>query len=440
MRVVKDRATLLFYCQHSLGMGHLVRSLALVGGLREHFRVVLLNGGRLPKKLAVPAGVEVVNLPPLGLAPDGQLVSRDGRRTVERARSLRRRMIMETYKTLRPRVIFIELFPFGRKKFADELLPLLEAARAERVPRPLVCCSLRDILVGKKHDQKKHDARAAETANKYFDAVLVHSDPTFARLEESLGSFDALRTPVHYTGFVLPEHEPEQDEPARHESKRSELKRGESKRSASKRNESKRDDAAGRPRRILVSAGGGLVGEPLFRAAVEAYRVLRRTEDVSMKIVAGPFLPEAAWQSLREAARGLAGLSVHRFAPDLCAEMRRSATTISQCGYNTALDILRAGVPALVVPYAEGNEDEQLKRARRLEQLAALRVVEQHELGAERFAEELKGLMKFQPRALGLDLRGVGNTARIVERLMRAPHTKVSAPRDVRRGAGEVRP
>jgi predicted glycosyltransferase len=425
---MNERATLLFYCQHSLGMGHLVRSLALVAGLRDRFSVVLLNGGRLPKKLAVPAGVEVVNLPPLGLAADGRLVSRDGRRTVERASALRRRMIMETYRTLRPRVVLIELFPFGRKKFAEELLPLLEAARSGRGPRPLVCCSLRDILVGKKDNQQKHDARAAEIANRYFDAVLVHSDPTFARLEASLGSYEALRTPVHYTGFVLPEHASGGDESARGQSDGIELKGG----------APKRRGVARRPPQILVSAGGGLVGEPLLRAAVEAYRALRRTEDVRMKIVAGPFLPEAAWRSLREAARGLPGLSVHRFVPDLCAEMRRSAATVSQCGYNTALDILRAGTPALVVPFAEGSEDEQTKRARRLEQLAALRVLEQHELCAQRFAGELRELLKFRPRALGLDLRGVGNTARIVGRLMRAPHTKVSAPRNVRRGAREI--
>jgi predicted glycosyltransferase len=436
MPVMKERATLLFYCQHSLGMGHLVRSLALVGGLRERFRVVLLNGGRLPKRLAVPAGVEVVNLPPLGLAPDGRLVSRDRRRTVERARELRRRIILETYRALRPRVVLVELFPFGRKKFADELLPLLEAARAESAPHTLVCCSLRDILVGKKHDQQKHDARAAETANKYFDAVLIHSDPTFARLEESLGSFNALRTPVHYTGFVLPERESEHGETKRDGAKRDESVRDKSER----RGKSERDDTARRPRQILVSAGGGLVGAPLFRAAVEAYRALRQSEDARMKIVAGPFLPEAAWQSLREAARALPGLSVKRFVPDLCAEMRRSAATVSQCGYNTALDILRARVPALVVPFAEGDEDEQLKRARRLEQLAALRVVEQHELDAGRFAQELRELLKFQPRPLGLDLRGVGNTARIIERLMRSRPAKVSAPRTDSRAAQEARP
>jgi predicted glycosyltransferase len=438
---MKDRAPLLFYCQHSLGMGHLVRSLALVSGLRERFRVVLLNGGKLPKKIKVPRGVEVINLPPLGLASDGQLVSRDRRRTVERARELRRRIIMETYRSLRPRVVFVELFPFGRKKFADELLPMLEAARAESAPRPLVCCSLRDILVGKKSDQQKHDARAAETANRYFDAVLVHSDPAFARLEESLGSCAALRTPVYYTGFVLPEHESARDESEHDAPMGGKSEHNESLCSESVCDESERDDnAARRPRQILVSAGGGLVGEPLFRAAIEAYRLLRRDEDVRMKIVAGPFLPEEAWQSLREAARALSGLSVKRFVPDLCAEMRRSAATVSQCGYNTALDILRAGVPALVVPFAEGSEDEQLKRARRLERLAALRVLEEHELDAERFAREMKELLKFQPHELGLDLRGVRNTTRLVERLLRSASSKMSAPRTSRRDAREVSP
>ena len=48
--------------------------------------------------------------------------------------------------------------------------------------------------------------------------------------------------------------------------------------------------------------------------------------------------------------------------------------SISQCGYNTALDLLRTRVPALVVPYATPEEDEQTRRARRLEQLGVLKV------------------------------------------------------------------
>src|SRR5205085_973662 len=168
--------------------------------------------------------------------------------------------------------------------------------------------------------------------NRYCDAVLVHSDPAFARLEESLGSYDSLAVPVHYTGFVIPAQEP-----------------------------APRATTKGK-RQILVSAGGGLVGEALFRAAVAAYTLLRENEDLTMKIVAGPFLPEDSWRSLRESARRLRGLTVRKFVSDLCAEMRRSAASVSQCGYNTALDILRAGVPALVIPFDDGGEDEQLKR------------------------------------------------------------------------------
>jgi predicted glycosyltransferase len=336
-------------------------------------------------------------------------VSRDGRRTAERARELRRGLIMDAYRRLRPRVVLVELFPFGRKKFADELLPLLEAARAEAPPRPLVCCSLRDILVGQRAEQQQHDARAAETANRYFDAVLVHSDPAFARLEESLGSYGALSVPVHYTGFVLPARE------------------------------QMTGDAGRVERQILVSAGGGIVGESLFRAAVAAYPLLRETEDVTMKLVAGPFLPEEAWRSLRESARRLPGLSLTRFVPDLCAEMRRSAASVSQCGYNTALDILRAGVPALVVPFAEGGEDEQLKRARRLERLGALRVAEQRELDAPRFARELRGLLTFRPRPSALDMQGARNSSRVIESLLRTGTSTADAPSRAAHVAWEAR-
>ena|SRR5690242_6724856 len=118
---MSKRRTILFYCQHSLGMGHLVRSLALAESLAGRFRVVLLNGGRLPKGIVVPAGIEVVNLPPLGMDAASQLVSQDKRITVERALERRRKMIRGSFEQLRPAVVFVELFPFGRKKFADEI-------------------------------------------------------------------------------------------------------------------------------------------------------------------------------------------------------------------------------------------------------------------------------------------------------------------------------
>ena len=136
---------MLHYCQHSTGLGHLVRSLAVAGALATRYRVVLCSGGRMPEGVAVPPGVEVLCLPPIGTGPDGRLVSQDPGLTLEGARALRGALLLRCFEELRPAVVMVELFPLGRRKFAGELLALLERARSA-TPRPSVVCSVRDLL------------------------------------------------------------------------------------------------------------------------------------------------------------------------------------------------------------------------------------------------------------------------------------------------------
>ena len=353
--------------------------------------MVLLCGGELPALPAPPAEVEIVQLPPLGVGPNGEFGSRDRKRSVEGARIERGRMILEAFRSLDPEAIVIELFPFGRAKFAHELLPLLEEARAQASP-PLVACSLRDILVARRADQAAYDERACALANRWFDAVLVHSDPHFVRLEDSFGMRGRLRMPVHYTGFVRPAAGPR---PLRRE------------------------------RRIVVSAGGGRVGEPLLAAAIAAQDELFRATGVRMTAIGGPFLPDDAWRRLTAAARGRDGVELLRSVPDLGAELRFAAASISQCGYNTAIELLSAHVPALVVPFATPEEDEQTSRARRLEALGALRVLEPERLEPATLAAEAGELLRFEPHATGLDLDGAAGTTRVLSELL-APAAEAS--------------
>lgn len=378
--------TLLFYCQHSLGLGHLARSFALCEALSRRFTVVLLCGGRLPRAMAPPAGVRIVALPPLGAAADGRLISHDSGRSLERARELRTTKILETFRSVRPEAMLIEFFPFGKKRFSGELLPLLEEARALGPAAPVVACSLRDLLVGRGGEQAAFDDRASALANAYFDAVLVHSDPRFARLEESFRPRVPLRTAVHHTGFVVSNGTSPYDGAVPFEGGRD----------------------------VVVSAGGGMVGAPLLTAAVEAHRLL---PDVDMTIIAGPFLPEDAWQALQGRAAGRPGLTLRRSVPDLGAELRAARASVSQCGYNTALDVLRARVPALVVPFAENGEDEQRRRACRLERLGAVRVLDPAALRPRVLADEIRALLRFRPRYPPFDLGGGPTTVQILDRL-----------------------
>jgi predicted glycosyltransferase len=83
------RPPLLFYCQHSLGLGHLSRAFALGEALARVFDVVLLCGGKLPPAIKPPEGVRVVALSPIGAGIDGRLISHDWGVSLERARALR---------------------------------------------------------------------------------------------------------------------------------------------------------------------------------------------------------------------------------------------------------------------------------------------------------------------------------------------------------------
>ena len=94
-------------------------------------------------------------------------------------------------------------------------------------------------------------------------------------------------------------------------------------------------------RRVVVSAGGGLVGEPLLRAAIEAQRAMRRPA-LPMRADRRAVLPDDAWSALRAAAAARAGSSSCARCPTSPRELRSAAASVSQCGYNTALEIVRA--------------------------------------------------------------------------------------------------
>ena len=402
---MRELPRLLFYCQHSLGIGHLTRSFALAAALAQRFHVVFLNGGRLPVGLPVPAAIELIDLPPLGMDDGHTVISRDAAHDVAQAQSRRRALIDAALRQHRPAVLLVELFPFGRKKFAGEILPLIRAARNQAGAAALIACSLRDILVDSRPDQQHHDDRARWLADRYFDAVLVHADPSFARLEDSFHPRRPMRVPVHYTGYVVPQREPLAQAP-----------RGE---------------------HLLVSAGGGIVGDALFRTALQARALLGRTlgqtlgHRLPMRFIAGPFLPEAQWAALQQAAHGVAGVELLRQVPDMVAEMRSARASLSQCGYNTALDIVVAAVPALVVPYEAPGENEQSERATRMAALGAMQCLNAADMTAPKLAASIEALLAFQPRAAALDLDGANRSAWLLELM----HLAAQASTQIRRAA-----
>src|SRR6185503_20748429 len=249
--------------------------------------------------------------------------------------------------------------------------------------RAFIVCSLRDIFGSTMLNQQKYDDRAATLANQFLDLVLVHSDPSFAHFDESFHPAVPLKVPVIHTGFVVPQ--PTQVTGIERSRKR-----------------------------IVVSAGGGIAGEPLLRTAIDALRCFEDDPQIEMKVIAGPFLPDDAWNALRTLARGKPQLSVVRCVGNLCDELRGAAVSVSQAGYNTCLDTVRAGVPALLVPFAKGTDNEQQKRAARLQRLGAVQVLDQEHLHPARLAATIRELMNREMAQPQFDLDGAKRSTQII--------------------------
>jgi broad specificity phosphatase PhoE len=190
----------LIYVQHLLGSGHLRRVAILAQALRRAGLSVAVASGGGPVAGVDWQGVEFTQLPPLSAADESfqRLVDDAGQPIDDAWRAKRRDALLTVWRRWQPQVLLFELFPFGRLSMRFELLPLLDAAKAAD-KRPLIVCSVRDILT-QKDAGRERDMLAL--ANRYFDRVLVHGDPNFVTLDQSFSLAPELAGRLHYTGYV----------------------------------------------------------------------------------------------------------------------------------------------------------------------------------------------------------------------------------------------
>ena len=382
----------LFHVQHLLGIGHLTRAATLARGLAaEGFEVTVVSGGE-----PVP-GVDfgratVVQLPPVRVADRrfSELLDANGEPVDDAWKARRRDRLLDLYEKVGPDFVLTELFPFGRRQLRFELLPLLDRAAAERARtgRPRIACSVRDILVQSPRPERTREMLAL--ARRYYDLVLVHGDPRLVSLDATFPHAREIADRIAYTGYVVA---------------RSERSPGEPERMAG--------EGGGE---VVVSAGGGAVGGKLLEAALAA-RPRTPLADAGWRLLAGANLPDPHFRSL--AARAPDEVSVERFRPDFRALLRSARLSISQGGYNTMMEVLDAGVRAVVVPYAGGLETEQTLRANLLAARGLVEVVGEEELGPESIAAAVsRALAKPPPGGLaGVDTSGDAATARALRDL-----------------------
>ena len=336
----------LFWVQHLLGIGHVTRAALLTDAMtRAGLKVTVAFGGRPVANIPFPC--EVRYLPAIEATDQtfSKLVAVDGAPLKATLAERRERLVALTLD-LRPDIVLIEAWPFGRRGFSGEVEAMIDAARGA-TPGAFTAISVRDILQTKRKRGRTQETR--ERLERCADMVLVHSDPRVVRLETTFPAAAGLAVPVVHSGYVA---------------------------APSKVVPSPAHD-------IVVTAGGGAFGGPLMRAAAEAAALMPdRHWLLSLGPNGGSMRPQPT-----------ANLEVVDYLAPLANHLAGAQLSISQAGYNTVTDVLRAqafGTRAVLVPSDVTGQTEQLSRAKALAKRGAAICLPESKLTAKALAKAVR--------------------------------------------------
>ncbi len=374
----------LFHVQHLLGIGHQRRGATLTRAMQDAgLDVTYVSGGHGIPNLDL-GGAELVQLPPVR-AVDlyfKKLVDENDQPINDAWRERRRDGLLAVWRRIQPHVIVLELYPFGRRQMRFELLPLLDAALASE-RRPIIASSVRDILVASpKPERLVEMLKRVET---YFDHVLVHGDPGLVPFESTFPHAAQIAGKLHYTGYVV--------------------------------DRTGQRGGPGSPGwdEVLVSSGGGAMGDALMRSAIQA-RAKSTLNGKRWRVLVGVKVPEEEYQALiaLAAESGKTGdIVVERARGDFPTMLMNCALSISQGGYNTLMECMHAGCRAIIVPYAGGLETEQTLRAELLAKRGVITVLAETELSPGAMAEAVERSLAGPGAATaGVRTDGAANGAR----------------------------
>jgi predicted glycosyltransferase len=367
----------MIFVTHLLGTGHLSRAATLARSFvaRGH-QVDLISGGTPVTNLDYE-GINLHQLAPV--KSDGinftRLLDGSGNTVDQDYLAQRRANVDDLVQKIAPDVLITELYPFGRRVLRHEFQTAIKSA--QNLPhKAIILCSIRDILAPPSNPEKavKTDRIIAQ----YFDSVLVHSDPTKTPLNVSWPVTETLAPKLCYTGFVAP------PAPTPHPGKIGQ-------------------------NQVLVTAGGGGVGYELFKTAVEAAKIDHR----HWRLLVGGDDARTKIDKLRQLA-GDTSITIEPTRSDFRQMLPNAAATVAMCGYNTAMDLLQTGTPAVFVPFDAGGEQEQTLRANSLAASQQFSVISSNEVSPKTLLDALMTVQRVAPPA-PVAFDGANETVRMVE-------------------------
>jgi predicted glycosyltransferase len=394
-RGARSGARLLIYTQDGRGLGHLRRASSLAA---EFLRrepggwVLTISDSPLGTLLHDVPNHDYLKLPSIVKAGQGAWYPLALPLEFAEVRQLRFRLILEAATAFRPDVLLVDHMPHGAM---GELIPSLEALRGS--PTSIVL-GLRDIIDAPDVVQNRWRSEGAlDALARYYDQVLVYGSCDVFDLPREYGWPVELADLVSYCGYVCSSDAPE--DPKRVRARRlANVPRG--------------------TKMIVAMAGGGVDSYELMSMLLDALPAISAVQPCALELVTGPFMSDPERTDLKLRAEGLP-VRLRTMVRNPLSYVAAADLVVGMAGYNTTMEVLRMGTPALLVP-RRGPSSEQRMRARRFAQRGWVSQLDPDDLAPDRLAEAVLQALSAEHPAHEVPPPDLGGLARAGEHLYAA--------------------
>ncbi|MDE2133698.1 MAG: hypothetical protein KGM97_04480 [Alphaproteobacteria bacterium] len=386
------------YSHDTYGLGHLRRNLAIAEHLlaREPaFSVRLLTGSPVIGSWTLPEGLDVTALPPVVKTGVETYAPRDSTLPFGLVKAYREALILGAVIAERPDIFLVDHAPAGMNA---ELLSTLAFIRRE-IPGTQVMLGLRDIIDSPGTVREIWDQQGIiPLLENLYDRILVYGSRLLFDVVENYGIPARVAAKLSYCGYVARPRKRAGSAPI------------------------------GAQPVFLVTAGGGEDGYFLMEAYLKALAILPAGLARS-RIVTGPLMSAAQRRALDALAAGDPDIEIISSTTDLPTMLEQADLVIAMGGYNTSVEIVASGKPAILVPRAAPRAEQRMRAA----MLAQLGLVLSLEQGPEldvrlaRLVETALAGTKSRAPRYALDLDGASRVGDLFEAVTQAETGKLEA-------------
>jgi predicted glycosyltransferase len=322
---------------------------------------------------ALPSDVDVVwfGEHPVGARgvhayPIDPIIYGPSRSLLREALTIRGRALADYLRRSPVDLLVTEYFPWSRTTFLPEVIQCLRAVQG-MIP---VVGSARDII-GESVSRLPRSEREALLV-RYYTHIVWHGDRALLPFDGPTASL-----PLFESGYVV--------QPI-----------------------TERASATVR-RRIVASVGRGTNGLIFLKSVLNALRRLDRSYHAL--ILAG-----AQYDNVKEIAGDLSDrVEMRAWVNGLDSELTSDTISVTQCGYNTFAETVKARVPAVFMPFETRFLNEQAMRAATLHGSAGYAVVAQTARDVDReLSRQIESLADARPSPPRFSANGAAVTARML--------------------------